>query len=561
MPVELKVNTQLQRVLDELTKVGKQAADVQRNLKSLGDEIGKGLEDTGKKNEKNISASALLMRRVLQQLKDDFRTLASINAIGQSLKISEQFRGSVKESITLNDTIRKIHSSMGMTISQAAQLESRLVSVFGKIGAGSEAASNAVKGLAETPVRSESALVEYAKTATQLASIGGEKGREGDVAKGLAGVVRAKGGNPDDIGAMQRAADEVMRVRMASGRSATESLSALQGLYSAANPEQRARLAGGGSVSMAAGALAGGQGATAFLERYLGTSRVERQGMEAQGLGRIIGKDGSLNGAAIQSTMREARRRGLGGDAQSGLATMGLGDEEAKGFIRLAEAMEDVQKKSDKARGALINIGDTFEKSKSFQENMMSPVNRVKSMMNPLLNGGITGLNGLMGGAGKSDIGSLLAVGGGGILASLLAGWGMRGAGKALGGKMGGIASGAAVEGITGREVVPVYVTNASEMGGGGLLGSGAQVAGGMGIAGAAAVAAVGAAATGLVLYNANKEQEKFMAPARRAEENLANLPDLASQATKHIRVEVKVDSADPNRFKLKSVENRGTNY
>jgi hypothetical protein len=70
---------------------------------------------------------------------------------------------------------------------------------LGEIGLGGEEAARALEGLGETQVRGESNLVEYSKTAGMLASIGGEKGKEGEISRGLAGVTQARGGDVNDL--------------------------------------------------------------------------------------------------------------------------------------------------------------------------------------------------------------------------------------------------------------------------------------------------------------------------------------------------------------------------
>lgn len=488
--VTLDVSTQLDRIITELNRIRDTAKATDRTLKESGEQISENLTKATKKTEDMLTRTGQVGRRILGQLKDDFKSLLSIQALGQGLKLSDQFKNSITESVKLSDTIRSLGGVFGIASNDFARFQTQMMRGLGEVGASSEAAARAMAGLAGTPVRNREAIVGYSRTAAQLASISKQQGSEGDIAKGIAQTVLAKGGNPNDQAQMRKVAEDVLRIRGATGAGAMESLGALQRLYSAANPILRGRLAAGGGVSLAAGAVMGGEGATSFLERYLRMDQYKRSAYDALGFGSIVGKNGELNQGAISAMVRKGTSLG-GGDTQAGLGFLGLSAEEANGFIRLSQAMERAGEAINGAHRATVDINKAHRETMGLGEAFQSSVNRVKSMGGGVISRGTQWLSSGLSKAGESDAGSLGVVAGGAVLAAVLTGAGLRGVGKGLG----GLATSAAAEGLTGRKVQPVYVTNASEIGGGiaaplgGLLGGllGLKVAaGGAALAGGA---------------------------------------------------------------------------
>lgn len=500
--VEVLVQSQLQKVIEDLQNIQKAGASVGAQMKTMSGDIGKGIEGQNKEIEKGLEKTKNLGRRVADQLKKDFSSLFAVGSLTSGLKLADQFGGSIKESVNLSDTVRRLSSVFGIAGKDFIHFQNLMISGLGEIGAGSESAANALKGLAETPVRGEKNLLAYAKTAAQLASISGEKGQEGAIAKGAAGVITAQGGNVNDTKQLGSVTNEMLQIHNATGKGFAEVAGVLQELYSKTNKDFQGQLKGGGSTTLATAALSGGPQATAFLEKYLGMSRIERKGSEAQGLGQIVGANGQLNVAAISKTMDEAKSRGLG-DAQAGLKTMGLGDEEAKGFIRLSEAMERSGTAINGAKDSVADINAEYRKTMSLGDSFRANINRVKSVFAPVISGVSQGLTSGMGATSQSGIGAVGVTGGAAILAAVLTGGGLRGIGGALSGGIGGEAKAKAIEAITGEHVQKVEVINFPA--GGGLGGIAAKVGGaattvGTGVVAAGAATVATAAATGTAL-------------------------------------------------------------
>lgn len=523
---KISVRSDLLKIAEDLKIIAKTAEETANSLGEATKEVGKTVDNQLTLVQSGMDKIKKLGQNLSKQLGSDFKALFAVNALTSGMKLNEQFQGSIKQAVTLNDTLRNLSPIFGMNERAANRFKSTLVKSLSEIGVGSDAAANALQGLGETNVRGDKNLTAYATTASELAGISKQKGQEGNIAKGMAGVVVAQGGDPNDPKAMQKVAEDIVRIRNATGKTATEALDTLNKLFSSANTDFKKRLSQGGGVSLASAGLIGGQGSTAFLERYMGMTKQGRAGYEAQGLGRLIGSDGSLNNSAFQSTMGEAKRRG-GGNAEFGLQTMGMSEEEAKGFLRLADAMRTNGDSIDKARKSVVDINDEYRKTMSLGDAFRANINKVK--------GGVSGLLDKMGygnalssgtdvlqGASQSGAGAAAVVGGSAILAAMLTGGGI----KALGGAF---LKDKAIEGVTGEHVQLVSVTN-WPVGLGGVGGTGAAVeiakkaAGAIGLAGGAAMA--GTAFMGLAAVSSfykgatntheeNMQEEKEMGVAR----------------------------------------------
>lgn len=501
--VELSVRTQLSRIVKELQDIAEASEQVGKHIGAGTDKVGEGVNEQTEKTGRYLKNLGSLGARVANQLGKDFKALASINAVSGALKFSEMFRGTIKETVVLSDTIRKVGPILGILQGRFAQFQASVTQGLGKIGVSSEAAGRALEGLSTTPVRGEENLKSYIETASKLASITREQGKEGDVAGGLSRVITARGGNPNDPRQMQAVANDVLRIQRATGKAATEVLGALEGLSSKTNPQFRSRVQGGGAVSLATASLIGGKDATTFLENYLSSNKYARFGKDAQGLGGIISQSGGLNLKAMENVIATAKGRGMG-DAQAGLTTFGMSDEEAQGFMRLTEAMRKNGEVIDQARSRVVDINQAYRESMGLGEAFRASLNRVKGIAaGPLSYASQKGTDFLEKASG-SNTGAAGVVGGAGVIAALLGGFGLRGVGGAL-------AKGAAFEGATGRQVQPVYVVNANEIGGGSGVGGGLAAGGvGGGLAGIAksALGVAGSAGLGYIIGKAAAESD-----------------------------------------------------
>jgi hypothetical protein len=76
--------------------------------------VGEETSNNVKKVESFLARLRGLSGRVATQMRGDFTTLASINALQDSLKLSNQFRGTIKDTFTLSDSIRKLGGVFGI---------------------------------------------------------------------------------------------------------------------------------------------------------------------------------------------------------------------------------------------------------------------------------------------------------------------------------------------------------------------------------------------------------------------------------------------------------------
>lgn len=491
--VEVKVQSQLQKIIEDLQAIQKASAGVSAEMKAMGGGVGKEIDEQNKKVKRGLEDTKSFGRRVADQLRQDFKSLFAVQSLTAGMKLSDQFSGAIKESVALSDAVRKFSSVFGIAGKDFVHFQNMMIMGLGDIGAGSESAANALKGLAETPVRGEKNLLAYSKTAAQLGSISGEKGQEGAIAKGISGVIQARGGNPNDTAQLAGVSQEILQIRKATGKSATEIVSMLTELYTRTNSDYQKQMTGGGSTTLATAALMGGPQATSFIEKFMGMNRIERKGLEAQGFKDILGKNGELNTKAILQTLQEAKARGLG-DAQAGLKTYGFGDEEAKGFIRLAEAVKASAGAINGAKDSVVDINDEYRRTMSLGDSFRANINKVKSVFAPLISAGTSGLSTGMSAASQSGVGAVAVTGSAAILAAVLTGGGLRGVGKGLMGSLGGEAKAAAVEAATGEHVQRVEVIN-WPAGMGGIGGIAGKAAGGLAL-GTGAILGAGALAT-----------------------------------------------------------------
>src|SRR5574343_87434 len=208
--VELSVRSQLKKIIEELQAISNANKDVQEEFARTGDVVGKKLQDSTKKSHTALASMGERARGIAGQIVRDFKSLMSIEALTGGLKISEQFRGSIKETVALSDAIRRLGPVFGMSQKQAEHFQSKVSKAMGEIGASSEDAADALTGLGQTPIKDEKALIEYSRTAVKLGSIGGTPGKAGEIGKGLSDLVIARGGKPGDMNQMTQARDEVL---------------------------------------------------------------------------------------------------------------------------------------------------------------------------------------------------------------------------------------------------------------------------------------------------------------------------------------------------------------
>ena len=197
--------------------------------------------------------------------------------------------------------------------------------------------------------------------------------------------------------------------------------------------------------------------------------------MEAQGFKGVFTEEG-IDIEKFRKASQEVLAR-VGGDPRLAAQTLGLTEEAAEGFVRLSESLDRVQAAQESLRGASGDLAKQYRESMGFGESFRASINRVKKVLaEPLAIATEKGTE-LLSAAAQSDVGALAVTGGAASLAALLAGAGMRGVGRGLLGAGTTAVKTQAAEALLGQKTIPVYVTNASEIGGG-MAGAAAGAAG-----------------------------------------------------------------------------------
>lgn len=491
-PVELTVRNGLQKVIDELEKIKGKAQETGDSFKQVGAGVTEGLNRNVKQTENFFSQLTSLGRRVADQLRGDFKALVSINALTDALKLSNQLKNSVAQTVELSDSVRKLGRTFGIAGSDFASFQAKMSEGLGELGMDADVASKALDGLSKTPVRGQENLLQYSQAAGMLASIGRERGREGEISGGMANVIRSSGGNPNDPAQMARLAETLRKVFVQTGAAPTETLGKMQELFDSMTESTRKQTTPEGLAKLAVISQQAGPQATRFLESFLGKTNIEKLPFNAQGGGKVF-SDKGLNVDEFQKFYKSITSR-IGFDPETAAKTLGLTDEEAKGFVRLGAAMEqvsDAQSRIDQTTGSL---NEEYRASMGLGESFRASINKVKGELAKPFANVTQGATSALSSASQTTLGSAAVVGAGALTAAALTGLAMKGISGALGGgivgKTAGVALGAArteaAGDLFGTKVIPVYVTNVDEIGAGGAGGLGAIAEGAAG-AGAAA--------------------------------------------------------------------------
>lgn len=492
-PVELSVRSSLQKIIDELDGLKAKAKETGDSFKQAGDGVGEELNKNVKRTETFFTQLRSLSRRVADQLRGDFKSLISLNALTDAMKLSNQLRQSIDQTVELSDTVRKLGTTFGIAGKDFASFQTKMAEGLGDLGLDTDVAAKALKGLSTTPVRGEGNLLQYSQAAGMLASIGGEKGREGEIAKGLANVIQARGGNVNDTTQMAKLAESLRRVFVQTGASPTDTLRDMQAIFASMPQDIRKSITDAGLANLAAASQVAGPNATRFLEEYLGKSPIARLAFEAQG-GKGVFNDKGVDIEKFQKFFKDITAR-VGGDPRLAAQTLGLSEEAAEGFVRLGENLDKVREAQRRIAATTGTLNEEYRESMGLGEAFRANINKVKQSLAAPMSAATQGASDTLSKAAQSPLGAAAVVGGATLTAAALTGLAMKGIGGGLGKGIAGKAAGAAgaaarteaAESIFGTKVVPVYVTNVDEIGAGAGtesdLGSLGKMAAGGGIA------------------------------------------------------------------------------
>ena len=560
--VVLVGRAELGAILDQLKKMHDQAQDTGKAITETGQKSGETLTRQAKKVEQTISSSSGVMRRMLNQLWGDIKALGSLQALEGGLKLSNQFKGAVSESVKLSDTIRRLGPSFGVVKGQFGAFQAALAKGLGEIGASSEEAANALQGLAGFGIKDQAALQNLTTGAVTLGGIGGERGNTQQIASLLAKTLQSQGKNPNDIKAQQALIGEVTAAIQATGKSGSEILSAISDLFDSMPAEFRKSFSPQAMAQLASVATTVGPAGTKAMQEFLSKSKYGqgRVAMEQQGFN-VFGKNGELDIKKLAEFVKTGSQR-IAGDPRAALGTFGFSPEAAEGLIKLAEQADRVQENLKGLSEATRDNKAAFKSTMGLMDSFRGTINTVKGAFESATQGITQKVTDFLSGAVGDKAASGAIVAGGGLLAAILAGGGLRGIGGALGRGAGGMLKKSAYEGITGEKVTPVYVVNANEIGGGGLgaaaggLGGVGGMLGKAGLIGGAAFAGyeIGDKLIGPAIekYTQGKTSEGYEGDAIerlifKMDQMLGSPMGIADAHNKWQKVQVEINTKNPN--------------
>ena len=457
--VEVSVRSRLNKIVEDLQAISKESERVGSGLAESSKKISKTQQDGVRQTQNYLGNLRRFAATTAKEIADDFKALMSLQGIDMGMKLSDQFKSNVKETVQLSDAIRRLGSVFGLSKDKFTGFQTAITKGLGDIGLSSESATRSLEGLAKTQVRGQQNLIEYSKVSGQLAQTAGEKESEGRIAQGMASVLTAKGVDPNDIGQVKNLAEDLRRGFNATGMSATEILSSMQDMYEGMSSDFRKALSTRAMVSMAVTRQVAGPQSTAFLEQYVKKSKLDRAHWEGRGFSGVFSDKGldiekfrKSAGALISSYKQDPRKM-----AQ----TLGLSEDAAEGFVRLYESIDRVDKAQKDMQASTGTLAEQYRQSMGASEAFQASLNKTKSLLaQPLAWVTQKGTEALAG-ASESTGGALAVSGGAALASAVLAGGGLRGLFNMA---KGGVKA-QAYEAITGENVTPVNVVNAAEIG------------------------------------------------------------------------------------------------
>lgn len=534
--VLLTVRSQMQAAIDQMDSMAAKGKAASSAMADFGQSIGDTTEKQIKKTETMLGKIRGMGSAVAKGMSEDFKAMLNLAGFAGGLKMGKIFGGSIKETFELTDAIRKLGGIFGIAQSNFISFQTKIVDGLASVGLGADVAVQALKGLSETQVRGEDRIIEYAKALGMLASITGQKGQEAAVAKGVAETITAGGGDVNDTDLFNRMIESLRKSFNATGQSATAAMAQLSEILESMPDDLRKKIGPEGLINLQVASATGGQGAPAFLKKILSKSYYERQPTAARGFSNVF----TNKGLDVEKFKKQAQTifATVPGDNRLAAQTLGLSEEEAEGFVRLYESIERVGDAQERMRKDNRQLEEQYKNSMTAMEAFSGSLNKFKSSFSGTfaaitntiseglvkamdfglkdlqkylpksLNNMIEPLKEKLPDALNKNLGSTAVVGAAVGATALMLGGGLKGLGKSFGlGKGVGVAEKSAYEQITGEKVIPVYVTNASEIG----MGSGgiAAATGGMGAlgkAGAVAGSAVAGYAIGSLIRDAIKD-------------------------------------------------------
>ena len=475
--VKIVLDANLDKIKQSLGSLNTMISGVGNNIKKQGNLLESTYEDgfrqSTKQAENFMARLGGLGKRTLKNLGDDFKALGSLNAIRESLKMSDKFRDRIMQTMTLNDAIRKMGASFGIAQSQFGKFQTALQKGFGDVGLSGEAAANALEGLMGTQVKGEQDVLRFAKAAGMIAALTGEAGQEPAIVKGVADIA-LKGFSPEQI------STSVSRMHMGAGMRATESINMMRDVLGPMSQEQIKGMGGlKGIEDLAVIMQTSGKDSVSFLQKLV-QSGVDQKAVFKTFMAEGIFGEKGFNADAFKGFIENMKR--MRDDPKAALEIAPEMQQSASALLMLADNLDRVKKQTDMVNQSFVSTEESLVKNRGFAESFSAAINRVFGNIDI---GKVTQpLTEMFSQLASSDVGSAAMVAGSAIVAAVLAGIGMKGAGKALGlpGLLKGGSAGAGVP-TTGGYLDPYggygsYNAPGKKMGVMGMLGKAGMAAG-----------------------------------------------------------------------------------
>lgn len=508
--VEITVRSQLNKVIAELERIKAKAAETGSSFGDASKGVEEGIQKNMKRTERFLGSVGSVGRRIADQLRRDFKSLLSLNALSDSMKISNKFRDAVAQTVELSDSIRRLGPVFNIAQKDFVGFQEKLTTGLGDIGLSADVAARTLLGLSKTPVRGQDNILNYSKNAGMLASVGGEKGQEGEIAKEMAYVIQARGGDVNDKKQQDSLSESLRRVFNATGATPGQVLSEMKRVFEMMPEDLRKSIDDSGLANLAAGSAVGGPNSMQFFQEYFNKSSLERRPIDDQGGRGLIGNNG-IDLKKLKSFLDGIKGR-INSDPRAALKTLGISDQAAEGLVRLSENADKVREKQDQMAKATGDLATQFDNTKSLMDAFTSNLNRAGKELSSITAPFTQKLTELLVQTSKSDKGASMVTAGAAVGGAALAGFALSNIIGKIGGPIGKIlgAGGSSLlsmaqdkgaEAILGENTIPVWVVNANQIGGGmgGVGGGLAAAAGsaGMGLLGSAGLVALG----GIIAY------------------------------------------------------------
>lgn len=473
-----------EKVVAALKEMSEQSEELARQIEqSLGKDAPKNIKKFEEAAENGTTKVSNFFSNLGKRIKEDLARAFDVASIQQGLKFTDELMKGTRQVFDMERAFDRLNVRLGMTRDQFMRFRAEMGKRIAGTGADIEKVLPGVEQfVSRGNLKNPEQLADVSELMGKVAQATGE-GTEG-LAESIVEILQTSGQqvNAQNI---RQTVDAVMATRNSGAfRTAAEAAGAVEGISPYA---KRLGISTREAGALAAQASTSGSSGQQILQDFLrmaSDKNVDRKKLEGI-FGVELFKGGKFDASAI-GKIDLNRFKGLSPEK---FAQLGFGGGASGGdFARFVESFKGSQERFQKVvagsnetnaafETATDNLASKFDKFKRSLQNATSTIGQgLSEAATGLMTGDTARLKGGLGTAGKaaSENSGTIAAGLGITLASgLLMG---RGAGKLLGG-MGGTAAGVAKgKAFEAAGVTPVYVVNASEIGGGmgGMLGQGA---------------------------------------------------------------------------------------